>query len=306
MSDDSDSSNDEGTAVFMMGDANKFPMKQKAQSSVVAKSLFDIVSGDNDAQNVAEYQDEIFDNIHNNELREKHNCTITSVMNERQVSILMDWLYDVKTKFKLLSETFQLAAYLVGYCLSDPEFSDISPDTLQLLGTTCMMIAGKTEEMYAPVVRDYVYITDRSYTKQELIAMEQRVLVAVQFRTNMVIPLLFLRTFSRLAESDTRQHTLSKYFVDYSLCDYTFGCKYLPSEIAAGAVFLARQHLSPGAQWSAELERHSRVDKKSARKIARAMYDTIERLISLNRKSVERFYGTEKMLEVSMIQLTRP
>jgi len=36
---------------------------------------------------------------------------------------------------------------------------------LQLIGVTAMHIAAKYEEIYAPEVRDYVYITDEAYSK---------------------------------------------------------------------------------------------------------------------------------------------
>jgi cyclin B len=35
-----------------------------------------------------------------------------------------------------------------------------------------MLIASKYEEIYAPEVRDFVYITDNAYTKDEILLME--------------------------------------------------------------------------------------------------------------------------------------
>lgn len=35
-----------------------------------------------------------------------------------------------------------------------------------------MLIASKYEEIYAPEVRDFVYITDRAYTKEEILDQE--------------------------------------------------------------------------------------------------------------------------------------
>ena len=45
-------------------------------------------------------------------------------------------------------------------------------DKLQLTGVTCMLIASKFEEIYAPEVNDFVYITDNAYTFQNIIDME--------------------------------------------------------------------------------------------------------------------------------------
>lgn len=39
-----------------------------------------------------------------------------------------------------------------------------------------MLIASKYEEIYAPEVRDFVYITDKAYTKEEILNMETEIL----------------------------------------------------------------------------------------------------------------------------------
>ena len=40
---------------------------------------------------------------------------------------------------------------------------------LQLVGVACMLIASKYEEIFAPQVEDFVYITDNTYTAEEVI-----------------------------------------------------------------------------------------------------------------------------------------
>ena len=44
-----------------------------------------------------------------------------------------------------------------------------------------MLIASKYEEIYAPEVRDFVYITDKAYSKEEILAMETQILKALNF-----------------------------------------------------------------------------------------------------------------------------
>lgn len=73
-------------------------------------------------------------------------------------------------KFKLLPETLFLTINLIDRYLE----KQIIPRTkLQLIGVTSMLISSKYEEIYAPEVRDFVYITDKAYTKEEILAMEQ-------------------------------------------------------------------------------------------------------------------------------------
>ena len=51
----------------------------------------------------------------------------------------------------------------------------MNKEQLQLVGVTCMFIASKYEEMYAPEISDFVYITDNTYTKHQILEMEMRV-----------------------------------------------------------------------------------------------------------------------------------
>ena len=47
---------------------------------------------------------------------------------------------------------------------------------LQLVGTAAMFIASKYEEIYPPDVSEFVYITDDTYTKRQVLRMEHLVL----------------------------------------------------------------------------------------------------------------------------------
>jgi cyclin B len=53
---------------------------------------------------------------------------------------------------------------------------------LQLVGVTAMLLASKYEEIYAPEVRDFVYITDKAYTREQILAMEAQMLNTLDFK----------------------------------------------------------------------------------------------------------------------------
>jgi len=86
-------------------------------------------------------------------------------INEKMRAILVDWIIEVHLKFKLLPETLFLTINLIDRYL---ERVQIKRNNLQLVGVTAMLIASKYEEIYAPEVRDFVYITDNAYTKEEI------------------------------------------------------------------------------------------------------------------------------------------
>lgn len=44
-----------------------------------------------------------------------------------------------------------------------------------------MLIACKYEEIYPPIVKDFVYITDNAYKKEEILEMERKMLQTLDF-----------------------------------------------------------------------------------------------------------------------------
>ena len=63
-----------------------------------------------------------------------------------------------------------------------------------------MLVASKYEEMYAPEVRDFVYITDKTYTCNEILQMERQILKALNYSLGNPLCLHFLRRYSRAGE----------------------------------------------------------------------------------------------------------
>jgi cyclin A len=55
---------------------------------------------------------------------------------------------------------------------------------LQLVGTACMFIAAKYEEIYPPDVSEFVYITDDTYNKRQVLLPSYlyRYLLVIRYR----------------------------------------------------------------------------------------------------------------------------
>jgi cyclin B len=49
------------------------------------------------------------------------------------------------------------------------------------LGITAMLIASKYEEIYAPETRDFVYISDSAYTKEDIFRMETLICITLKY-----------------------------------------------------------------------------------------------------------------------------
>lgn len=113
----------------------------------------------------------------------------------------------------------------------------VSRRKLQLVGVTAMLVACKYEEMYAPEVGDFAYITDNAFTKSQILEMEQVVLRSLNFQLGRPLPLHFLRRASKVANVSSLIGTVTE--LQYLFIRLT----WLHKELQLGLTFLPLQHL---------------------------------------------------------------
>lgn len=152
-------------------------------------------------------------------------------------AVLVDWLIQVHQQFNLLQETLYLTVAVLDRFLQTSA-SKIDKKQLQLVGVAAMFIASKYEEMYAPEISDFVYITDRAYTESQIREMEMKILGALSFELGRPLPLHFLRRNSKAGNVDALTHTLAKYAMELTLVDYKMA-HVKPSMVAASALALS-------------------------------------------------------------------
>ena len=68
-----------------------------------------------------------------------------------------------------------------------------------------MLIAAKFEETWAPEINDFVYMSDKAYTNKDVLAMECRILQAIDFQLGRPLPLHFLRRNTQAASQILQQ-----------------------------------------------------------------------------------------------------
>ena len=83
----------------------------------------------------------------------------------------MDWLIQIHYNFKLLTETLFLTANIIDRYMSKHQ---IAKREVQLVGIASLLIVAKYEEIYPPLLKDFVYITDNVYTPDEILDMEKK------------------------------------------------------------------------------------------------------------------------------------
>jgi len=177
-------------------------------------------------------------------------------------SILVDWLAQVHQRFDLMQETLYLTVAILDLYLQK---KSVAKSKLQLTGVSAMHIAAKYEEMYAPELADYVYISDNSVTTKDIITTESDILKTIDFKLGRPLPLHFLRRNSKAGNVEPSHHFLAKYLLELSIVDYNM-VHVLPSKIAAAALCLSLK-LIDDQPWNSTLKHYSRYSEESLRDV---------------------------------------
>ncbi|XP_073294744.1 cyclin-A1-4-like [Primulina huaijiensis] len=180
-------------------------------------------------------------------------------INSSMRAILVDWLVEVAEEYRLVPDTLYLTVNYIDRYLSG---NVMDRQRLQLLGVACMMIASKYEEICAPQVEEFCYITDNTYFKEEVLQMESAVLNYLKFEMTAPTAKCFLRRFVRVAQGIHEApllhlECLANYIAELSLMEYSMLC-FAPSLIAASSIFLAKFILVPSKKpWNPTLQHYT-------------------------------------------------
>ncbi|KAJ0231038.1 Cyclin-A2-4 [Hirschfeldia incana] len=277
-------------------------------SSTVASipKFIDIDSGDKDHLLCSLYAPDIYYNLRVAELKrrplpdfmERTQRDVTQTMR----GILVDWLVEVSEEYTLASDTLYLTVYLIDWFMHG---NYMERQRLQLLGVTCMLIASKYEEIYAPRIEEFCFITDNTYTREEVLEMESQVLKHFSFQIYTPTSKTFLRRFLRAAQAShlmpsVETEFLANYLTELTLIEYQF-LKYLPSVIAASAVFLAKWTMNQSSHpWNATMEHYTTYKASDLKACVQALQE-----LQLNTKgcplnSIRTKYRQDKFKSVAV------
>ncbi|XP_046448620.1 G2/mitotic-specific cyclin-B-like [Daphnia pulex] len=287
-------------------------VEAQRRSSFSSQNLeFDDIDTETNPQLVAVYVKDIYKYL--NELEEKtviksNYMEIGYKIKPHMRTILIDWLVEVHIRFKLLQETLYLTVATMDRFLQ-VEPSVVRHD-LQLVGLTSMFIASKFEEMYTPEIDDFVFMSDKAYTKKEVLRMELRILKALDFNLGRPLPLHFLRRYTKAATHvydwvDVLHHTLSKYLMELSLPEYEF-CHVMPSQLAAASLCLSLkildEHENPiDVLWNDTLIYYSGYTYEALEPIVEKFCSLIIKSETSKHQAIRRKYRVSKFYQISAL-----
>uniref|UniRef100_G1SIX8 Cyclin-A2 n=1 Tax=Oryctolagus cuniculus TaxID=9986 RepID=G1SIX8_RABIT len=189
-------------------------------------------------------------------------------------AILVDWLVEVGEEYKLQNETLHLAVNYIDRFLSS---MSVLRGKLQLVGTAAMLLASKFEEIYPPEVAEFVYITDDTYTKKQVLRMEHLVLKVLAF--DLAAP---------------------TFLGELSLIDADPYLKYLPSVIAGAAFHLALYTVT-GQSWPESLVRKTGYTLETLKPCLMDLHQTYLKAPQHAQQSIREKYKNSKYHGVSLL-----
>ena len=215
-------------------------------------------------------------------------------------AILVDWLVDVHIRFKLVPNTLYLCVQLIDrYCSK----VTVERGRIQLVGITCLMIAGKFEDVYPPDVQDCVYITDNAYVEDDVLEMETDILKKLQYRIFKPTIYNFLLRLIKLIKLTKLGRWRAHYYAERCLQEHEM-LEFTEIGIACAAVALAKMAESLDV-WPADIEKYTGIELNKLEHIITLISKYIPEVTvtGSNRQltAVKKKYANAKYMEVAEV-----
>ncbi|XP_016970531.1 G2/mitotic-specific cyclin-A [Drosophila rhopaloa] len=250
---------------------------------------------------VVQYQMDILQNFRESE--KKHRPKPLYMRRQKDIShnmrsILIDWLVEVSEEYKLDTETLYLSVFYLDRFLS---LMAVVRSKLQLVGTAAMYIASKYEEIYPPEVGEFVFLTDDSYTKAQVLRMEQVILKILSFDLCTPTAYVFINTYAVLCDMPDRLKFLTLYISELSLMEGETYLQYLPSLMSSASLALAR-HILGMEMWTPQLEEITTYKLEDLKTVVLQLCQTHTTSKELNTQAMREKYNRDKYKKVAMIE----
>jgi G2/mitotic-specific cyclin-B, other len=284
------------------------PLQSRPPLRLVSINNKQAIIDDSDMQDgtnpktIGYYAGEIYENLLKTEteaLPEASYMQDQPDINYKMRAILIDWIVGVHFKFKLLSETLFLCVNLIDRYLSKKE---VERKYLQLIGVCALMVASKYEEIYPPQLKDFIYVTDKAYTPEQLIKMEIDMLGTLKFNITVPCSFNFFERWAKVAALQLKAQFLGKYLCELALVEYHM-LKYKPSILSLAAIYLSIKILKFESLWTGKMIKLAKCTESDIKICARELLSLFYSASSHTLTSVKDKYSKKDFLEVSKIKL---
>ncbi|CAK9051719.1 Cyclin-A1-1 (G2/mitotic-specific cyclin-A1-1) (CycA1 [Durusdinium trenchii] len=258
-----------------------------------------ILDAHDKVQAVAEYAPEILEQLFLEEatfMPRPNYMDAQHDINGKMRAILVDWLVEVHMKYRLRPETLFLAVNLIDRHMS---LMPVLRRRLQLLGVVAMFVASKFEEIDPPRASDFVYITDNTYTKDELLQMECHMLSSLEFQVVVPTAAHFINHMVKANLCENPRHVeVIKFIIELSLVDLRM-IRHKPSLLVAAAVLLSNELFGRGNVWPDAMVQISHYSEMELRGCCEELRQLVRQAPSQQLQAVRKKYMLQQHHQVA-------
>ena len=235
------STNDSINSTSTKGSSNNSSLASLSNSYNNNNNIFNFKF--NNKEEYIKYNGDYINESYNNLLQEEYTMKIKPIygymasqsdINIKMRAILVDWLIEMHEKFNFKSQTLYQTIWLIDTYLS---LKYIKRSNFQLLGLGCMYISCKFNEIFYPILKDCIEISDGAYTKEDLLNIEKDILKTINYNVLPPSKEDFYNIIAKAFEFGDKQYYLGKFFMENSLIDYNM-IKYPSSVIAVACSYI--------------------------------------------------------------------
>ena len=220
-----------------------------------------------------------------------------SDINIKMRAILVEWLIEMHDKFNFKPQTLFQTIWLVDTYLSK---KFIKRSNFQLLGLGCMYISCKFHEIFYPILKDCVEITDGAYTKEDLLMIEKDILKTINYNVLPPSKEDFYNIIAKAFEFQEKHYFLGKFFMENSLIDYNM-IKYPSSVIAVACSYIVMKFFKIENYKKLYSTRivYDKCPQKIIKDAARELCFLVKNINNSEFKAIKKKYSTEKYCNVA-------
>ena len=260
----------------------------------------------NNKEEYIKYNGDYINESYNNLLQEEYTMKIKpmygymtsqSDINIKMRAILVDWLIEMHEKFNFKSQTLYQTIWLIDTYLS---LKYIKRSDFQLLGLGCMYISCKFNEVFYPILKDCIEISDGAYTKDDLLNIEKDILKTINYNVLPPSKEDFYNIIAKAFEFGEKQYYLGKFFMENSLIDYNM-IKYPSSVIAVACSYIVMKFFKIENYKKLYSTRiiYDKCPQKIIKDSARELCFLVKNLNNSEFKAIKKKYSSDKFYNVA-------
>jgi len=197
-----------------------------------------------------DYVDVIFKNDKKNESKNLLSSNYMKVnqpeLTPQMRAVCLDWIIECANRFEMSQETLFLTVYVLDHFLA---VKPIQRKRMQLVTMVSLIIASKYEEIYPPHIKEYIHISAKAFTREDMLRYEHSILHALNYTLTVPTAFSFITRFLLECKShDVQENSAEKevrhasYFLsECAMLDLNIYLENTPSLLAIAAVHGARK-----------------------------------------------------------------